>query len=191
MTASKRSIFFLFLAACFLPAGRAGAQFYAEESSGPRPGLTVGGRAAYYRPKGADSGDFMQGAQVRYHLTRRWALEGSVDLRKNEFGGTRVDVVPIQFSVLIYLMPHNYRLAPYILGGGGWYYTHAYAPADSSEFRSGTHAGGGVEYLLNKYWSVDGSYRYLWTEDIRSDEPGARNFRDKGFALTAAVNYCF
>ena len=194
MTAYKRLVFFMLLAAGFLPACRACAQFDADYEHGPRPGLSIGGRGAYYRPKGADSGDFAEGAQARYHLTRRWALEGSVDLRKDKFGGTQVDVIPFQFSVIAYLMPHNYRFTPYVLAGAGWYYTHVYMPSDKAGFRFGPHAGAGVEFLLSKYWSLDGSYRYLWAEDIHSQDlehPLGRNFSDKGFSLTAAVNYCF
>ena len=194
MNVHKSLIFLLVLAAGLLPATMACALEGAEESHGPRPGLSVGGRASYYRPKGADHGDFAEGALARYHLTRRWALEGSADLRQEELDGTKADVVPLQLSVLIYLMPHGYRFAPYILAGGGWYYTHVYAPVDSSEFRFGPHAGGGVEYFFNTAWSAGGSYRYLWTEDIRSQDiahPLGRNFKDKGFMLTAAVNYSF
>lgn len=188
------SSFFILLAAGLFAASPACAQSEPEESRGPRPGLSVGGRAAYYRSKGADSGDFAEGLQVRYHLTRRWALEGSADLRQEEFGGTKADVVPLQLSVLIYLMPHGYRFAPYILAGGGWYYTHVYTPANSYDFRFGPHAGGGAEYFFNTAWSAGGSYRYLWTEDIHSQDvahPLGRNLRDKGFMLTAAVNYSF
>ncbi|OGR87252.1 MAG: hypothetical protein A2021_02790 [Elusimicrobia bacterium GWF2_52_66] len=194
MNAYKRLAFFMLLVAALFPASLTCAQFYAEDSRGPRPGLSIGGRAAYYHPRGADSGDLAEGAQARYHLTRRWALEGSVDLRKDKYGGTNVDVVPIQLSVMVYLMPHGYRFAPYILAGGGWYYTHVYAPTDSSEFRFGPHAGGGVEFFLNTVWSIDGSYRYLWAEDIHSQDaehPLGRNFSDKGFMITAAVNYSF
>ncbi|HBW22393.1 MAG: hypothetical protein A2X28_07910 [Elusimicrobia bacterium GWA2_56_46] len=194
MNAYRRLVFFMLLAAGFSAVRSARAQFDAEESHGPRPGLSVGARAAYYRPKDADHGDLAEGAQVRYHLTRRWALEGSADLRQDVFGGTKVDVVPLQLSVLIYLMPHGYKVAPYILAGGGWYYTHVYAPTDSYEFRFGPHAGGGVEFYLDSAWSFDGSYRYLWNEDIHSRDAGhplGRNFTDKGFMLTAAVNYSF
>ena len=194
MSTDKSFTFFILLAAGLVAALPAFARSEPEESRGPRPGLSIGGRAAYYRPKDADHGDFAEGVQVRYHLTRRWALEGSADLRQENFGGTKMDVVPLQFSAMIYLMPHGYRFAPYILAGGGWYYTHVYTPVDSSSFRFGPHAGGGVEYFFNTAWSAGGSYRYLWTEDIHSQDvahPLGRNLKDKGFMLTAAVNYSF
>lgn len=43
-------------------------------------------------------------------------------------------------------------------------------------------------------WSFDASSRYLWNEDIcarDAQHPLGRNFTDKGFMLTAAVNYSF
>lgn len=193
MNAYRRLTFLTLLAAGFLPAA-ALAQFNNDDSNGPRPGLSLGPRAAYYRSTGADSGDFAEGMQARYHLTRRWALEASADLRQDKFGGTKVDVVPLQLSVLVYLMPHGYRLAPYIMAGGGWYYTHVYAPTSSSDFRFGPHAGAGIEFYKDSAWSFDGSYRYLWNEDIRSrdaEHPLGRTFTDKGFMLTASVNYSF
>jgi len=194
MTFYKNLTAAILLAAGLFPAAPACAQYEPEESRGPRAGLSVGGRAAYYRSKGAGSGEFSEGAQARYHLTRRWALELSADLRQESFPEAKVDVIPIQLSVIAYLMPHGYRLAPYILAGGGWYYTHVYSPADSTDFRFGPHAGGGVEYFLNTAWSFGGSYRYLWTEDIHSQDlahPLGRNITDKGYMLTAAVNYSF
>jgi opacity protein-like surface antigen len=193
MDASIKPTFLLLVPAVFLAVCCAAAQT-GDDSQGSRPGFSLGWRAAYYRPKDADHGDLADGVQARYHFDRRWALEGSLDLRRDRFSGTKVNVVPIQLSVMIYLMPKGYRLAPYILAGGGWYYTHVYAPADKTEFRFGPHAGGGLEYFLNTSWSFDGSYRYLWAEDIHSQDlahPLGRNFTDKGFMLTAAANYSF
>ena len=184
----------MLLAVGLLPASCACAQADAGEIQGPRRGLSVGGRAAYYRPKGADNGDWSEGAQVRLHFTPAWALEGSVDLRHDKFDGTRVDVIPIQLSLMVYILPPGYRAAPYLLAGGGWYYTHVGAPVEHFESRFGPHAGAGVEFFINKSWSLDGSYRYLWTEDIHSQDaehPLGRNFSGKGFMLTGALNYHF
>jgi opacity protein-like surface antigen len=189
-----RLILFLFLTAGPLSARPALAQYEAEESLGPRPGLSLGGHAAYYRAADAGSGDLMQGAQIRYHLTRRWALEAAAGFLREKSGGVKVDVAPLQFSALIYLMPHGYTVAPYILGGVGWYYTHLYLPEDRSEFRFGPHAGAGVEYFLNTAWSADASARYLWAEDIRTADaahPLGRSFSGKAYMLALAVNYSF
>jgi len=184
----------LFLTAGLLLARPALAQYEAEESRGPRPGLSLGGHAAYYRAVDAGSGDLMQGVQARYHLTRRWALEAAAGFLRENSGGVKVDVAPFQLSALIYLLPHGYTVAPYILGGAGLYYTHLYLPEDRAEFRFGPHAGAGVEYFLNTAWSADASARYLWAEDIRgadAEHPLGRSFSGKGYMLTLAVNYSF
>ena len=194
MIAGKKLTFLLLLAGGLFQASGACAQDGHGESKGPRPGLSVGGRAAYYRDTDSGSGDLMQGVQARYHLTRRWALEGSADFLRAEAGDTRVDVVPLQFSVLIYLMPHGYRVAPYILGGGGWYYTRIRGPEARSEFRFGPHAGGGVEYFFNEAWSADAGCRYLWAEDISSRDlshPLGRDLSGKAYMATLALNYSF
>ena len=157
-----------------------------------RPGVTFGGRAAYYRPKDADHGTLNGGAQLRLHLTSAVAVEGSADYRQNKFGGTTVDVVTVQASLMLYLAP-NWVVSPYILGGVGWYYTHVQGSNGSSN-RYGPHAGAGLEVALDRHWAIDGSYRYLWAQSLTSPtttSPAGKNFSDNGFMLTAALNYRF
>ena len=156
-------------------------------------GVSIGGNAMYFRAKDADHGNMSPGAQVRIHLSPMFALEGMIDYRKEQFGSTVVDVYPVQASLLVYLLPSS-RLTPYVLGGGGWYYTHVRAPNDHTQYRFGPHLGAGLKLSLNHNWSIDGSYRYLWTRDINSEDaahPAGRNFSDNGFMLTAGLNYHF
>lgn len=156
------------------------------------PGVTFGGRASYYRPKHADAGTLSGGAQLRLHFTEVVAVEGSADYRQTDYGGTTVDVFPVQASLLLYLAP-NFPVSPYVLGGVGWYYTHVHG-ADNSQNRYGPHAGGGLEVALGRHWSIDGSYRYLWTQSLTAPtvaHPAGENFSDNGYMLTAALNYRF
>lgn len=194
MNARMRSTLAMLLAAGLSPAGRCCAQAESEDSLGRRRGISLGARAAFYRPEGADRGTLAQGAQARLHFTPVWTWEVSADLRQDRFGGERVDVVPIQLSLLVYIMPPGTRAAPYLLAGGGWYYTHVGGRFDRSGFRFGPHAGAGLEFFLSRSWSVDASYRYLWAEDIHSQDlahPLGRNFSDNGYMLTGALNYNF
>ena len=161
--------------------------------SGIAEGVSIGARAMYFRPKDAASGSMSGGAQVRMHMTPMLALEGSIDYRKSTFGSVVVDVYPVQASLLVYLAPSS-RLTPFILGGGGWYYTHVRAPYEKTRYRFGPHAGAGLKLSLSKFWSIDGSYRYLWTRDINSEDlahPAGRNFSDNGYMLTASLNHHF
>lgn len=156
-----------------------------------QPGVTFGGRAAYYRPKDADHGTLNGGAQLRLHVTSVVAVEGSADYRQNKYGGTTVDIVPVQASLMLYLAP-NFVVSPYILGGVGWYYTHI--QGDGTTHRYGPHAGAGLEVALARHWSIDGSYRYLWTQSLHAPttaSPAGKDFSDHGFLLTAGLNYRF
>jgi opacity protein-like surface antigen len=102
-------------------------------------------------------------------------------------------VFPVQASLLLYLLPGQ-PVSPYILGGGGWYYTHVQGSSASPQNRFGPHAGAGLEVFLNSHWSVDGDYRYVWNEDVNSQNsahPLGQNFSDSGFMITAALNYLF
>lgn len=156
-----------------------------------QPGVTFGGRASYYRPKDADSGQLSGGAQLRLHITSVIAAEASADYRQNKFGGTVVDVYPVQASLLLYLAP-NWIVSPYILGGVGWYHTHIRNGSTSDRY--GPHAGAGAELALNRHWTIDGSYRYLWTQSLTAPttaSPAGKNFSDNGYMLTAALNYRF
>ena len=159
--------------------------------SASRGGVTLGGRAAYNRPKDADHGSLYGGAQLRLHIGPVIAVEASADYRQNKFGGTVVDVYPVQGSLLLYLLPHA-MVSPYILGGEGYYYTHVRNGSTTNRF--GPHAGAGLEIALARNWTIDGSYRYLWTQSLTAPtgtSPAGKNFSDNGFMLTAALNYRF
>jgi opacity protein-like surface antigen len=165
----------------------------ADDAVGSRPGVSFGGRAMYFRPKDAEHGTLNGGAQLRVHVTSVLALEGSADYRQDKFGLKTVDVFPVQASLMVYLMP-GYRFSPYILGGGGWYFTHIQGGGNDSKNRFGPHAGAGMELYLDHHWSIDGSYRYVWNTAIHSQDaqhPVGHDFSDSGFMLTAGLNYLF
>src|ERR1700675_4519106 len=107
----------------------------------PNTGLSLGGRGTYYNPSDGN-GSWYGGAQLRLHLGTVFAVEGSVDYRRNKFGSTRVDTFPVQASALFYLFPG--RVSPFILGGAGWYFTNVDTPTgNDTQNRFGVHAGGG------------------------------------------------
>ncbi len=160
---------------------------------GSQAGVSLGGRAMYYRIEGDDHGTLSGGLQLRLHFNSVLALEGSADYRQETLNGRTIDIYPVQASVLVYLLP-GFRVSPYLLGGGGWYYTHVHGGGDSSQNRFGPHAGAGLEWFIDQSWSVDGSYRYVWNENIHSQDsshPFGQNFGDGGFMLTTALNYRF
>ncbi len=155
--------------------------------------LSVGGRATYVDPKDGSSRWF-GGGQVRLHPSRYFAFEGSVDYRRNDIGDTRVHSYPVMVSALIYPLGTT-RLAPFLLGGGGWHYTTVKGPGgfDDTQNRFGAHAGGGLQFFFNKHVSIDSTYRYLWLEKIESRDQNIvdKKFQDNGHMVTVGLNFHF
>lgn len=160
--------------------------------------FSIGGRGTYF-----DSDDFGSswygGAQIRFHVLDMLALEGSADYRRQTLNKdtpaeTKVHTYPVQASLLLYLLP-NSSVSPFVLGGGGWYYTSIDGPGGFSDTqnRFGPHLGGGVEVYLSKQLSVDATYRYVWIEKIQSRNESLANkdYKDDGHMITAGLNLHF
>lgn len=155
--------------------------------------FSLGGRATWFDP--VDSGSkWYGGAQARLYLGRIFAIEGSVDYREKKFDGTFTRTYPVQVSGLIYLLPGK-RISPFILGGGGWYYTNVNGPNNFSDTqnRFGLHAGGGLQWMLSRHWSIDSTYRYVWLEKIESQDQNIvdKKFDDNGHMVTIGLNFHF
>mgnify|MGYP001252276240 CR=1 FL=1 len=155
--------------------------------------FSIGGRATYFDPKEGD-GQWFGGAQVRVHPIRFLAVEGSVDYRRNDFGDTRVHSYPVQGSLMIYPLGLK-RISPFILGGGGWYYTTVTGPGnfDDTQQRFGGHVGGGLQVFINRHFSADASYRHIWMEKIQSRDVSLedKKFDDTGHMITVGLNFHF
>jgi len=165
----------------------------ADDIVAPRSGFSLGGRGEYFKAKDADKGSWSGGAQGRLHFTSVIAVEGSIDYRQTRFEGAIADIYPVQASLLLYLLP-NSPVSPYVLGGAGWYYTHVRSPFQNTDHRFGPHAGGGLELFLNRKWSVDADYRYVWVSSINSPtsaHPLGKDFSDRGHMITIGLNYWF
>ncbi len=74
------------------------AAFADDADAGIATGVSLGGRAMYYRAKDADGGDLSGGAQLHIPLSPMFTIEGSIDYRKTTFGENTVDVYPVQAS---------------------------------------------------------------------------------------------
>jgi opacity protein-like surface antigen len=167
----------------------------AEELGVGDKGFSIGPRASYFKAKDADKGSYSGGVQARLHFTPVLGLEGSVDYRKDDYAdGVSIKTYPVQASLMAYLMPHS-PISPYVLGGTGWYFTQVKGPAIETETdnRFGLHAGAGLEVMLNEALSLDGSYRYIWLEDMtpHSSSPLEKTYSDSGSMITLAMNFLF
>ncbi len=157
--------------------------------------LSLGARGTYIDPNDSDEGRWFVGAQGRVHIGPVLAVEGAVDYRSNTFGtDTTIRTYPVTASLMAYLVPH-YRISPYILGGGGWYYTQVEGPGgfSNTQNRVGVHAGAGLEFKINEYLSIDGSYRYVWLESVTSKNRAIqdKSYKDSGPMYTAGLNFHF
>ena len=145
-------------------------------------GIGVGGRFAMVRGDvQSDTGaEGFAGGHVRAWLSKRTALEVSLD-RRVQTNPTRNEEVrdyPLQGSVLLSPIPGTF--APYVLGGLGWY-SHTVENlagkrvVDSTTSRRfGTHAGFGAEVRVGKRAAFHADYRYTFlkfggSDPIKSD----------------------
>jgi opacity protein-like surface antigen len=159
-------------------------------TGGMHTSTSLGPRVDFYKPDDADHGAWTPGVQMRLHMAPAYALELSGDFAHYTSGGTNVRTDVVQATVLGYFAPDS-SLSPYLLIGAGWYPTHADGPYNPSRL-FGPHVGGGLELLLGSNWSIDGSYRFLWTEIV--DWAHVQNVLGAGFGVrghmfTLALNY--
>ena len=149
-------------------------------------GFGVGGRIAWL--KAEDDVDVdrsrLLGGQVRL-VTGRLGLEVSMDHRSEEFEllNEKVTETPIQASLLLRM--GSGRVAPFLLGGPGWYRREVEALDDpelrikATEF--GWHGGIGLEILASKRFGLHGDYRYTFIGDDDDDVDEGDDEDDDGF----------
>jgi opacity protein-like surface antigen len=158
-----------------------GASF-AIPSSAAAQGFGVGGRIAWVKADSDVDVDSVRfnGGQIRL-VSKRWGLEVSLDRNSEEFEAInqKVTATPIQASLLLRLAGGS--VAPYLLGGPGWYKRHVEPidgpddlDLDTTEF--GWHAGGGLEILAGRHFGIHGDYRYTFLDFGEDDDD------DEGFA---------
>ena len=143
----------------------------------PAPGLAQDGGSIGIGPRltfargSADSPDGSQrftGGMLRMGGGRA-AIEIAMDYRSDVTGDLteRIKSYPIQASLLLF--PVRARVAPYVLGGVGWYsqnVTRFSAPTgtivvtDETTRKMGYHAGFGAEVRVHRRIGLHGDYRY-------------------------------
>jgi outer membrane protein with beta-barrel domain len=130
-------------------------------------GFGVGPRLTFVR--GGDPAQDSQrftGAAMRLGAGKA-ALEVAIDFRSQLTGDLteRVKDYPIQASLLLF--PVRTRIAPYVLGGLGWYSQRVepLLPVQTeaqTTRKVGYHAGFGGELLVHRHVGIYGDYRYTF-----------------------------
>ena len=145
-------------------------------------GIGAGARLAWVKPDvdavgnvDVDAVRFI-GGQVRF-VGGRLGFEVSMDRRSESFEllNQKITETPIQVSLLLRL-GHG-RVAPFLLGGPGWYRRKfealdgaGNASVNTSEF--GWHAGTGIEILPMKHLGIHGDYRYTFLDFNGKEDEG-------------------
>jgi hypothetical protein len=149
--------------------GTAGA---ATVSAQPSTTIGVGGRFSFVKVDATSDADSVRftGGQIRL-AGKHTTIEVALDYKSALTGDLleRVTDVPIQASLLYY--PVRARVAPYLLGGVGWYAQNVKrftAPGDETPIsqdttrRIGSHAGLGADLRLHRRLALHGDYRYTF-----------------------------
>ena len=143
-------------------------------------GFGVGGRIAWVNPDTEADVDSVRyfGGQIRM-IGGRVGFEVSLDRHSesSEVLNQKFTETPIQTSLLLRM--GSGKVAPFVLGGPGWYRRKVEAlngPADltvsTTEF--GWHAGIGLEILPTRHFGIHGDYRYTFLDfgDDDDDDGG-------------------
>ena len=139
-------------------------------------GFGLGARFAWVKHDVDAAADSMRfsGLHMRA-IGSRSGFELSIDRRAESFElvNERVTEIPIQASLLVRLARGS--VAPYLLGGPGWY-RRTVEPIDGPEDSAnsttefGWHAGGGLEILAGRHFGIHGDYRYTFIDFGGDDE---------------------
>jgi hypothetical protein len=149
--------------------------------------IGLGPHMSFVRPDAAlgTASDRYTGGTLRLKTSPRTSIELSMDWRSttNEDATVRISDYPFQGSLLLY--PVRAAIAPYLLGGVGWYSQRMEA-LDGAEVlsqqtvrRMGYHGGVGGELKLGKRASLFADYRYTFIrfgDDDTTLEAGAGPF---------------
>jgi hypothetical protein len=131
--------------------------------------FSIGPAGGYLHAHGADRGTWFAGGQVRLHFLSYFAIEASMTFHENtyESGDIHVTQYPVQLSGMIYPFPF-WIISPYLVGGGGWYYSRiTYSGtlsgiSNDTEHTFGAHGGVGADVRLGATITLDADLRYIF-----------------------------
>ena len=140
--------------------------------------IGVGPRMSFVQSDGAEGvpRDRYAGGALRMKLSPRTAIEAAADWKSttSEDATVRIRDFPIQGSLLLY--PVSASLAPYVIGGIGWYSQTTQAMADGEVLaaqtvrRFGYHGGFGADIRLGRRATLFADYRYRFIR-FGEDDP--------------------
>ena len=167
----------------------------AANPAAAQTGIGIGPRIAFIRTDSATSegSNRFTGGVLRLGNAKT-TLELALDYRSSLTGDLleKVTDMPIQASLLVY--PVRSALAPYLLGGIGWYSQNikrfsavgeASPVDDETTRRIGYHAGLGADLRIHRRLSLYGDYRYTFLhfgnddDDVEDETPALIPFAER------------
>lgn len=170
----------------------------------------IGPRAGYYQSRDADEGAWYGGVQARFRLGPAFGLELAADYRTEETfevdtptlsGEINQRSYPVTASLLVFLpiLPH---FSPYLVGGGGIYYTKIDFSSsledlgfeDRTERPWGWHVGGGLEIPFTENVAFNADVRYIFMDPEFGREGTTNLDEDRsvdGWVGTGALMFYF
>lgn len=150
-----------------------------QASAAGAQSLGIGPRFSFVRGDVNADRSRYSGGLLRMRTSPRTALEVSLDYHMNESLTERIKDYPIQGSLLIY--PVHTTLAPYFVGGVGWYSQRVEQLQGSQVLTStktrktGYHAGVGADLWLGRRATLNLDYRYTFIGFGKDEgsQPGA------------------
>lgn len=149
--------------------------------------IGIGPRMSFVRPDPAlgTASDRYTGGALRLKMSPRTAIELAMDWRSttSDDATVRIRDYPFQGSLMVY--PVRAAIAPYALGGVGWYSQRMESLSGSQVLsqqtvrRMGYHAGFGGELTLGRRATIFADYRYTFIrfgDDETALENGAGAF---------------
>ena len=129
--------------------------------------LDIGVRGGYGRLGSSNDGAFLLGLFGRKNWFSELFTEVGVLYHEERVDGLDVEVIPLQFSALLYFLRRDTEYCPYLLGGVGLYtvrYNDTVHDETDTEFDFGGHLGFGMDYLLSDKVFVECDFRYAWLD---------------------------
>ncbi len=148
----------------------------ADDDKDSRPQFTFGPMGGYLKAREADKGTWFGGVQARVRFLRVLAVEASISFHQNRYadGDVVVTQYPVQLSALLLPITSG-PLDPYVLAGGGWYYSRidyddSIGGGDDTDRSFAVHVGAGTNVRLSPQVSLFADFRWVFL-----DEPGVDN----------------
>lgn len=141
----------------------------------------VGARAGYMRITEAEDGAVLGGLFFRTDWRGVVFIDGSVYYHSEEVSdNVDLELIPMQLSAMLFLLGRDNVLNPFVLGGGGVYWTRTTVTGHDtdSDFDFGWHLGLGGDFNLSDRMFIETEFRYMWLDSDSKDKTFSESLKN-------------